>query len=282
MKNNNEMNQLVCNAVQGSKTALEEIIREIQKYIYSLSLRMLFDPEDAEDTTQEILITIITNLQGYRQEGPFRAWIMRIAYNKIKAARKSRIEKKMSTINNLEEIIDRYEAKNHFKKQQDIPQPYLEAETRSICIHAILMCLDRSHRMAFISGVVLEVSGKEGAQILDISESAYRKQLSRARKKIKDFLIKNCCLFNEANRCSCKSILPKYLHKGWIKPDKPRFIPKNTDGDVYLKTGKYLKEMDDLKKLSFIYNSIPPFDFDFIDTVKDIYQNKRYQITSDP
>jgi len=33
--------------------------------------------------------------------------------------------------------------------------------------------------------------------------------------------------------------------------------------------------MDELKKLSFIYNSIPPSDFDFVDTVKDIYQKKK-------
>ena len=76
---------LVTKAVQGSKNALEEIVRRIQQPVYSLSLRMLFNPEDARDIAQEILITVITNLQGYRFEGSFRAWVLRIAVNKLKA-----------------------------------------------------------------------------------------------------------------------------------------------------------------------------------------------------
>ena len=282
MKSEKKIEQLVSDAVHGSQTSLEEIIHRIQESVYSLALRMLFDPKDAEDTAQEILISVITNLRGYRHEGPFRAWVMRIAINKLKAVRKSNAEKKMSTIDNLDEIIDRYEAKGWFSKQQDVPQPYLEAETRSVCTHAILLCLNRSHRIAFILGIVMEVSSQEGAQILDITPSAYRKRLSRARLKVKDFLVKNCGLFNSSNRCQCSSILPAYLQKGWIDPDRPIFISKKSEGETQVKLGSYMKEMDELKKLSFIYNSIPPSDFDFVDTVKNIYKNKQFRITSDP
>ncbi len=282
MKSEKKIEQLVSDAGQGSQTSLEEIIHRIQESVYSLALRMLFDPKDAEDTAQEILISVITNLRGYRHEGPFRAWVMRIAINKLKAVRKSNAEKKMLTIDNLDGIIDRYEAKGWFSKQQDVPLPYLEAETRSVCTHAILLCLNRSHRIAFILGIVMEVSSQEGAQILDITPSAYRKRLSRARLKVKDFLVKNCGLFNSSNRCQCSSILPAYLQKGWIDPDRPIFISEKSEGEKQVKLGSYMKEMDELKKLSFIYNSIPPSDFDFVDTVKNIYKNKQFRITSDP
>jgi hypothetical protein len=181
----------------------------------------------------------------------------------------------------LEEII-RYEAKGWFSKQQDIPQAYLEAETRSVCTHAILLCLDRTHRMAFILGVVMEVSSREGGQVLGISASAYRKRLSRARSKIKEFLVANCSLFNTSNTCRCSHILPAYLEKGWIDPDKPIFIPKKSAGETTAKLTKYLQEMDDLRKLSFLYNSIPTPDFDFVDVVKDICRNNEYHIVSDP
>ena len=277
-----KIEHLVTEAVQGSKNALEEIIHRIQESVYSLSLRMLFDPEDAKDTAQEILIAVITNLRGYRHEGAFRAWVMRIAVNKLKAVRKSYAENKMSTVGNLDGIIDRYEANGWFSKPQDIPQPYLEAETRAVCTHAILLCLNRSHRMAFILGVVMEVSSQEGAKILDISPAAYRKRLSRARSKVGNFLTNNCGLFSNSNRCRCSEVLPAYLKKGWIDPDKPIFVPKKSDGEAPIKLGSYLMELDELKKLSLIYNSIPPSDFDFVDTVKEIYQNEQYRITSDP
>ena len=116
MMNEKETEQLVTEAVQGSKTALEQIVRRIQQPVYSLSLRMLFNPEDAKDISQEILITIITNLQGYRFEGSFRAWVLRIAVNKLRAVRKTRVERKMASIGNLDGILDRYEAKGWLSK----------------------------------------------------------------------------------------------------------------------------------------------------------------------
>jgi len=273
---------LVTEAVLGSKNALETIIERIQDSVYSFSLRMLFHREDAEDTAQEILITVITNLRGYRHEGPFLAWVMRIAANKLKTVRKSYAENKMSTVENLDGIMDRYEAGGWFSRPRDIPQPYLEAETRAVCTHAILLCLDRSHRMAFILGVVMEVSSKQGAMILDISSAAYRKRLSRAKLKVSIFLKNNCGLFNNSNRCQCSSILPAYLKKGWIDPDKPIFTPKNIDGEAPVKLGTYLKEMDELKKISFIYRSIDPSAPDFVNSIKVLYHNKQYRITSDP
>lgn len=282
MMNEKETQQLVTEAVQGSKDALEEIVRRIQQPVYSLSLRMLFNPEDAKDISQEILITVITNLQGYRFEAPFRAWVLRIAVNKLKAVRKTWAEKKMASIENLEGILDRYEAKGWLSKQPDAPEPYLEAETRSVCTHALLLTLDRTHRMTFILGVVLEVSSQEGAQILDITSDAYRKRLSRARSRIKDFLVNNCGIFDNSNRCRCSSILPAYLQKGWIDPDKPVFVPKHGDGESNTKLGRYLKEMDELKQISAVYNSVQPSDIDFVDVVKNIYQNNQYRILSDP
>ena len=282
MMNEKETEQLVTEAVQGSKTALEEIVRRIQQPVYSLSLRMLFNPEDAKDISQEILITIITNLQGYRFEGSFRAWVLRIAVNKLRAVRKTRVERKMASIGNLDGILDRYEAKGWLSKQPDAPEPYLEAETRSVCTHALLLTLDRAHRMAFILGVVMEVSSQEGAQILDITSAAYRKRLSRARSRIKEFLVNNCGIFDDANRCRCSRILPTYLQKGWVDPDKPVFIPKHGDGESNTKLGRYLKEMDELKQISAIYNSVQPSEFDFVDVVKSIYQNNQYRILSDP
>lgn len=276
-----QIESLVTKAVEGSKDALEEIVRRIQNYVYSLSLRMLLDPQDAEDTAQEILITVITNLHGYRFEGPFRAWVLRIAVNKIKAVRRTKAEKKMAPVDNLDKIMDRYEARGWFAKPLDAPEAYLEVETRSICTHAILLSLDRPHRMAFILGVVMEVSGREGAQILDISEAAYRKRLSRARSRIKDFLVNNCGIFSKSNRCRCSNVLPAYLKNGWINPDKPIFTEKDSRVDSPVRLGHYMKEMNELKQLSVIYNSVPLPNFDFVESVRDIYKKSRYHVVSD-
>jgi RNA polymerase sigma factor (sigma-70 family) len=278
----NALKQLVTKAVDGSKAAVEEIVLQIQRPVYSLSLRMLMNPEDARDVTQEILITVITNLIGYRFEGSFRAWVLRIATNKLKAVRKTRAEKKMASIEDLDGILDRYEARGWLSKPLAAPAPYLEAETRSICVHALLLTLDRDHRMAFILGVVLDVSSREGAEILGIEPAAYRKRLSRARTKVKDFLVHNCGVFDRANRCRCAGILPVYLKRGWIDPDRPLFASKTAAGQTSATLGRYLEEIDELKKLSWIYNALPPSAVDFVGAVREIFENKPYRIISDP
>lgn len=43
-----------------------------------------------------------------------------------------------------------------------------------------------------------------------------------------------------------------------------------------------LEEIDELKQLSVIYNSVQPSDFDFVDALKNIYESNQFRIISDP
>lgn len=273
--------QLVTEAVHGSTEALEEIIRRIQEPVYSLALRMLLHPSDAEDVAQDILTTVITNLRGYRFEGSFRAWVMRIAANKLKAVRRTFMEKRISSVENLEDVMDRVESLGWFSKPLDAPEPYLEVEMRSVCTHAMLFALDRPHRMAFILGVVMEVTSQEGGQILEITPAAYRKRLSRARARIKEFLKKYCGLFDGSNRCRCSSVLAQHMKAGWIAPDKPIFVSAKDKESEPASLGHYLKELDELEKLSAIYKAAPHSDFDFVGVLKNLHQSGQYRLISD-
>ena len=97
---------LVRAAAAGSRSALEEIVGRIQGRIYGLALRMLYHPADAEDATQEILIKVITRLDGFRGDGPFPAWVYRIAVNHLKSVRKNRWEQRESRTDKAQRLID--------------------------------------------------------------------------------------------------------------------------------------------------------------------------------
>jgi RNA polymerase sigma factor (sigma-70 family) len=107
METGKQTKQRVKEAVDGSRDALEEIVRRIQKPVYSPALRMMLDRQDAEDAAQEILIRVITNLRSYRFEGSFRAWVLSIAVNKLRTVRKTVAEKRMASIEDLDGILDR-------------------------------------------------------------------------------------------------------------------------------------------------------------------------------
>ena len=93
---------LVSQAVQGSHTAVEKLIERHQKWIYNIALRMVGEPLDAEDVTQEVLIKILKSLPGFKQESSFRTWAYRIMVNHVLNMKKRNAEKKWT---DLPEVI---------------------------------------------------------------------------------------------------------------------------------------------------------------------------------
>ena len=74
---------LVESAVKGDKYSLELLIKRHQAWIYNIALKMIWDPVDAEDITQEVLIKIITKLSSFRGDSCFRTWAYRIVANHV-------------------------------------------------------------------------------------------------------------------------------------------------------------------------------------------------------
>jgi len=139
---------LVEKAKMGNKDVLEEIVRRIQDKIYGIAIRMLFIPADAEDATQEILVKIITHLGTFKGESRFDTWVYRIASNHLLTARKYRAERWELTFEKTEQMIE--EACHDNEAYIEVEQNFIIEETRLACVHFMLLCLKREHRLAVI------------------------------------------------------------------------------------------------------------------------------------
>jgi DNA-directed RNA polymerase specialized sigma24 family protein len=84
---------LVHSARNGSREALESLVRRHQAWIYNIALRMVWHPQDAEDVTQEILIKMITRLATFKGNSSFRTWLYRIVTNHVMNMKKARSER---------------------------------------------------------------------------------------------------------------------------------------------------------------------------------------------
>ncbi len=62
MTHSTTLEEIARRAVNGDRDALDHLVRDIQDDIYGLALRMLWNREDAEDATQEILVRVVTRL----------------------------------------------------------------------------------------------------------------------------------------------------------------------------------------------------------------------------
>ncbi len=275
--------ELVIEAVEGSRSALEEIVLRIQDRIYHLALRMLSHPEDARDASQEILIKVITNLKGFRCEGPFAAWVFRIAANHLNTFRKSRMERFEIDWDRACELVDQAEAGGWLADPPAAPYKVLEIETRLRCTQALLTAMDRPHRLAFILGVVMDISSRDGAYILEISPAAFRKRISRARSRLKEFLTGNCGLFDQNNRCSCPGVLANHMQNQWVSPENLIFMKNGFQTQSNEELAEYLRELDELSRISALFKAYPqsPCPRDISHEIKKIIDQDTYRVLAD-
>jgi DNA-directed RNA polymerase specialized sigma24 family protein len=75
------LEDLALQALEGDRDALDSLVRALQGDVYGLALRMLWNREDAEDATQEILVRIVTRLSQFRFQSSLRTWVYRLAVN---------------------------------------------------------------------------------------------------------------------------------------------------------------------------------------------------------
>lgn len=219
-------NELIEKAQNGDRKALEEVVRLVQDPIYHLAMRILINPEDAREASQEIMILIITQLSTFRFESKFTSWAYRVATNYLFKAKKLIARQPALTFDHFREDLesgldmDAAAGSEPASASASAEHIVLLNELRLSCTMAMLLCLDMNHRLAYVLGDILEFDHNEAAGILEISKDNFRKRLSRARGEVKQFTLSTCGLANEKARCSCPRRLPTAMELGRVTPHR--------------------------------------------------------------
>ncbi len=274
-----DLNRFVRQAKNGDRRALETIVDRIQDRIYGMALRMLGQPADAEDETQEILIKTITHLSSFREECAFTSWVYRIACNHLLSTRKRNTERMSVTFEFLEGLIADEPTNDCLSSCSGPERAFLIEEAKLDCLQGMLSCLDKEVRIAFILGIVFGVTSEEGAYILDITPEAFRKRVSRGRASLREFMLKHCGLVNENNACRCE----KRAAGRNLKPDASqlKYASSREGGAEKRKEAMVqLKEMDDIERVALIFRSYQEYRSpdSFTHIVKTLIDSGKYRI----
>ncbi len=140
--------ELVTSARAGSRESLEQLITRHQAWIYNIARRMLYNPLDAEDATQEILIKVITKLGAFESRSSFRTWLYRIVVNHLLNMKRGRSESGGWDFAKYAQALDAM-------PDADIPDAtatpadamLLVDEAKIVCTSGMLLCLDREPRL---------------------------------------------------------------------------------------------------------------------------------------
>jgi RNA polymerase sigma-70 factor, ECF subfamily len=183
--------ELVRRAKAGDLAAFEELTSRHERQVYSLAFRILQNPHDAEDVTQQAFLSAVENLARFREESSFATWLCRIAtFAALKVIRK----RKGLDLVSLEEATgpgEDYDSIPHPEYIADwrqSPEQLVERnETRRLLDDALAK-LDEKHRLVFVLRDVEGLSIGETAGALGLTESNVKMRLLRARLQLREEL----------------------------------------------------------------------------------------------
>ncbi len=188
----------------------------MQDDLYRLSLRMTGCPEDARDACQEVLIKVVTRLDSFRGESSVQTWAYRIGVRHLLDRKKSRTEALALSFERFgDDLLDGLAA-------PQAADPLMVEEVKLGCTLAMLTCLDREHRLAFVLADVFDMPPRYAADLCGTTEDAYRQRLSRARRSLETFTEAFCGVVNSAAPCRCDKRVMRAEELGRIERGRPR------------------------------------------------------------
>ena len=171
----------------GDRAEFALFVETYSGQVYRLALKMLQNPQDAEDILQETFIKAYKALPNFEGRSRLSTWLYRIATNEaLMFLRKKRPEQV-----SVDEPLENEEGDERPRQIIDwccLPENELmSSESRANLDHSVQQLPD-GLRAVFLLRDIEGLSTRETADVLDISESAVKTRLSRARFRLRELL----------------------------------------------------------------------------------------------
>lgn len=171
--------EIIAKVLQGNKGAYALIVNKYKGKVASILQKNFHHSYDIEDIVQEVFIKAYYSLPDYKPNHSFPAWLYRIAINRgIDEWRKRKRAPLLAEMD--------------VELKDDGPAPedaYLVKEQRT-GLRRQMMVLDLEHRTVLALHYLQQLSYQEISSKLSLSVDTVRMRLSRARKKLREQLIK--------------------------------------------------------------------------------------------
>ncbi len=219
---------LVEQAKNGDRAALEKLVLRHQAWIYNIAVRMVFQPHDAEEVTQEVLVKVITKLSTFKGESKFRTWLYRITANHVLNMKRRSAEAQELTFARYGAAIENTpDLELPDPKTVPVDAPLLVEEAKNGCTMGMLLCLDRKQRLIFTLGAIFGASDTVGGEVLEMTTENFRQCLARARRDLHSFMHNQCGLVNKENPCRCPKKTRGFIEQGHVDPHHLLFVPQH-------------------------------------------------------
>ncbi len=167
--------------------AFNALVARFQDRVYNLIRRLLGNPEEARDVTQEVFVSVFEKVDSYRGESSIATWIYRIATNQAKNRIKYLSRRKDRQKESLEAMLV---PPTHSRLSAEVPRPD-QAYTRefvSRLVDQALGELDEEQRIVLVLRDVEGQSYEDIAVITGLQLGTVKSRLHRGRLRLKEAL----------------------------------------------------------------------------------------------
>jgi RNA polymerase sigma-70 factor (ECF subfamily) len=181
---------LIARILSGEKDLFHDLIRPYERGFFLQAYSVLRNPDDAEETVQQAMLKIFTNLAQLAERERFKQWAMRVVENEAKMCRRSRHQNLFESIDQVSEEAsgERPIFPKQFADWRDLPSDAVEQAEIREAINKALTELPELYREVFVLRDMQHLDVAETGEILGIGESAVKTRLHRARLMLRESL----------------------------------------------------------------------------------------------
>jgi RNA polymerase sigma-70 factor, ECF subfamily len=169
-------------AAQGDMAAFETLYERHHRRVYSLCLRMLANPTEAEDISQEVFVQLFRKVGSFRGESAFTTWLHRMTVNQVLMHFRRRGVRMEQTTEEGDELAD--------VAQAGTERPHAMPVVDRIALDAAIAQLPPGYRSVFVLHDIEGYEHEEVAGMLGCSVGTSKSQLHKARMKLRGLLTK--------------------------------------------------------------------------------------------
>jgi RNA polymerase sigma-70 factor (ECF subfamily) len=203
-------------------TSIAHVLDGNLSTIWNFCSRMTLSEQDARETCFETFERAAQSPHPPGDPKDLELWLLKIAAHVIEKRLPPTPEVDFDV---LDETLRSEATRTHGVSSLTTPErEYLLWELKQGCMTAVINCLSPGERVAFVMSSVMNKTDEEAAKALGIKVSAFKVRLSRARKKIGDYLAPRCEHVDPRNPCHCPSRIGIALAKGFIAPPQTSVV----------------------------------------------------------
>jgi len=168
----------------GDSVAFESIYQQYASRVYALCLRMLRDPIEAEDLTQEAFLQLFRKLNTFRGESAFSTWLHRLTFNLVLM----HLRKKSPPTVSIEGADDQHDEIDSPTIDVGAPDLLLEGSIDRLLLERCIERLPTGYRTIFVLHDIQGYHHSEIAEMVGRSVGVSKSQLHKARMRLRDLL----------------------------------------------------------------------------------------------